>query len=68
MHTDKGERMVASGRSRGGSPVGERRVTVADGGTPTSFSDGLAARFDERGEGKERGGQGLYRGGAWVAG
>ena len=29
VHTDKGRRMVASGRSRGGSPDGKRRETAA---------------------------------------
>ena len=59
MHTDKGMRMVASGRSRGGSPVGKRRETAAGGGTPARNSGGLAAQNEGGRWGKQRGGLGL---------
>ena len=56
VRSDVGKRMVASGRSRGGSPVGERRETAADGGTPARNSGGLAASqglgLGQKGEGK----------------
>ena len=42
-------------------PSESSRERGGDSGSPVIFSDSLAARFDEIGEGKERGGQGLYR-------